>query len=90
MEPKDLLYLGLGAAFLAKDKLMEHLKELEKRGEISREDAKKFVQDAKERAQKEEQGFDSQIKKKLKETIQEMGLVTKKDIEELKAAIQKS
>ncbi len=90
MEPKDLLYLGLGAAFLAKDKLMEHLKELEKRGEISKEDAKKFVQDAKERAQKEEEEFDSHIKKKLKETIQEMGLVTKEDIEELKATIQKA
>ena len=90
MEAKDVLYLGLGAAFLAKDKLKERIKELEKRGEINKEDAKKFIQDAKDRAKREQEAFDSRIQKKLKETISEMGLATKEDLEELKTIIKKA
>ena len=90
MEAKDVLYLGLGAAFLAKDKLKERIKELEKRGEINMEDARKFIQDAKDRAKKEEEALDSRIQEKLKETIREMGLATKEDLEELKTIIKKA
>jgi len=90
MEAKDLLYFGLGAAFLARDKLKERIKKLEDRGELSKEDAKKFVQDAKERAKKEQEAIDSRIQKKIKETIHEVGLVTKEDLEELKTLIKGS
>jgi len=90
MEAKDMLYLGLGAAFLAKDKLRERIKELEKRGEINKEDAKKFIQEAKDRARKEEEALDSRIRERLKETIREMNLVTKEDLEELKMMIKKA
>jgi polyhydroxyalkanoate synthesis regulator phasin len=90
MEAKDVLYFGLGAAFLAKDKLKERLKELEKREEINKEDVKKFIQDSKDRAKKERDAFDLRIQEKLKETIREMGLVTKEDLEELKTIIKKS
>ena len=88
MEAKNLFYLGLGAAFLAKDKLIERLKEMERRGEISKEDAKEFLQKAKERAKKEQDILDSRIQKKIKDTIQELGLVTKEDFEELKRLIK--
>jgi hypothetical protein len=44
----------------------------------------------KDRAKKEQEALDSRIQEKLKETIREMGLVTKEDFEELKTIIKKA
>ena len=90
MKPVDLLYMGLGAAFLAKDKLEAQLKELEKRGEISKEEAKKFMDEAKERAKAEEAALDTRVRERVREVISELGLATKEDVEALRAMIQKS
>ena len=90
MEAKDLLYFGLGAAFLAKDKLKERIKKLEDRGELSKEDAKKCVEDAKKRAKEEREAIDKRIQEKIKETIHDAGLATKEDLEELKTLIKRS
>jgi polyhydroxyalkanoate synthesis regulator phasin len=90
MKAKDMVYLGIGVAFLAKDKLKERFKEWEERGERNKDDTKKFMQDAKDRAKKEQEDFDSHIKEKFKETIRELGVATKEDLEELKTMIKKA
>ncbi|MDY7000373.1 MAG: hypothetical protein SVS15_01160, partial [Thermodesulfobacteriota bacterium] len=69
MKAVDFLNLGLGAAFLAKDKVEGLFREMEKRGEISKEDAKKFIEDAKKRAEKERKALDARIQEKIKKTI---------------------
>ena len=88
MKPVDLLSMGLGAAFLAKDKLGEMLGELEKRGEVSRDEAKQFLEDAKARAKKEEEALAGRVREEVKKVLEEMGLATKDDIAELKALLQ--
>ena len=91
MKPVDLLYLGLGAAFLAKDKVGEVLADLEKRGQLSREEAQKFFDDAKTRAKQEEEALAARIRDEVKKVLTDMGLATKDDIAELKALLtQKS
>lgn len=91
MKPVDLLYMGLGAAFLAKDRFDEVLSELETRGQISRDEAKNFLNDAKTRAKQEEEALASRIREEVKKVLEEMGLATKDDIAELKALLtQKS
>ena len=89
MKPVDLLYIGLGAAFLAKDKFDEALDVLEKRGELSRTEAEAFLKDAKARAQKEEEALAERIREELKKVLEGMGLATKKDIAEIKALLRK-
>jgi len=89
MKPVDLLYMGLGAAFLAKDKFEEFVDEMEKRGEMSRTEAKNFLEDAKARAQQEEEAVNARIHKELQKVLEGMGLATKEDIAELKALIEK-
>ena len=89
MKPVDLLSMGLGAAFLAKDKLGEVLDDLEKRGEVSRDDAKRFLEDAKTRAKKEEEAITARVREEVKKVIGDMGLATKDDIAELKALLKK-
>jgi polyhydroxyalkanoate synthesis regulator phasin len=87
MKPVDLLSMGLGAAFLAKDKLGEVLQELEKRGEVSRDDAKNFLDEAKARAKKEEEAVTARVREEVRKVIEDMGLATKDDIAELKALL---
>ena len=72
MKPVDLLYIGLGAAFLAKDKFDEALDALEKRGELSRTEAEAFLKDAKARAQKEEEALAERIREELKKVLDGM------------------
>ena len=81
---KELAYLGLGGALLAKEKVEEELKKLEEKGKISKEEAENFVNSAKERGKEEEERFKNEIKKMLKEALDELGVATKADIEELK------
>ena len=90
MKATDFINIGLGAAFMAKDKLENVLKELERRGELSREEAKKFSEDASARAKEERKKLDDRIKDKVRETIAELNLATKEDIDELKKLIAKA
>lgn len=90
MKPMDIVYLGLGAAYLAKDRFDGLLKQLEDKGEVSREELKKLADEARERGEKERSRFESEIKAKVKEAVSEMGLATKEDVEELKKLIKKS
>lgn len=90
MRPVDFLQLGLGAAFLAKDKIESLLKEMEHRGEISREEIEKFVESAKTRAEREREELDARIQAKVKDVVKELGLATKEDIAELKKLLKKA
>lgn len=89
MKPYDLLQLGMGAAFIAKDRVEDFLTDLEKRGELSRDEAKKFMDEAKTRAEEERSALDARIKEKVKEAMEELGLATKDDIEALKKLMKK-
>ena len=88
MQPKDLLYLGLGAAFMAKDRMDEILKDIEEKGDISREEARKFMEDAKERAQKERAEWEKSIKDSVRDVLDDMGVATKDDIKKLEKLIK--
>lgn len=81
---KELIYLGFGGALLAKERVEEELKKLQERGKISKEEADNFINSAKERGKEEEERIKNEIKKMLKEALDEIGVATKADIEELK------
>lgn len=81
---KDLLTLGVGSALLAKEKVEEELKELIEKGKMSKEEAEKLIEKAKAKGEEQERALKEEIKKALKEVIEEMGLATKEDIEKLK------
>ncbi|MFW5734431.1 MAG: phasin family protein [Oceanidesulfovibrio sp.] len=88
MQPKDLLYLGLGAAFMAKDRMEEIIKDIEEKSDISREEARQFVEDAKERAQKERKEWEKTVKDSVREVLDDMGVATKDDIKKLEKLLK--
>lgn len=86
---KDILNVGLGSAFLAKEKVEEELDRLIERGKVSKSDAKEFLDRAKERASKEEDKFKEKVKEALKEVVSELNLASKEDLEKLKDELKK-
>lgn len=79
---KELMYTGLGGALLFKERVEEELKKLEEKGKISTTDAKSFLESLKTKGENEETRLKEEIKTAIKEVIEELGLATKKDIEE--------
>jgi polyhydroxyalkanoate synthesis regulator phasin len=80
---KDLIYIGLGGALLAKEKVEKELNELVEKGKLNKEDAKSFIDKAKVKGEEEEKEFQSHLKKMIKETLEEMNVATKEDIQTL-------
>ncbi len=81
---KDLLYSGIGAAVVLKEKVEAELKKLEEEGKLKTTDAKSFMESIEQKGKDEEVRVKEQLKSALKEVIEELGLATKADLEKLK------
>ena len=85
---KDLLYTGIGAAALLKEKVEAEVKKLEDEGKLKTTDAKSFMESIEKKGKEEEDKIKEQLKSALKEVIDELGLATKEDLEKLKEDLQ--
>lgn len=79
-----LIYTGIGAASLFKEKVKEEIEKLEESGKIKTDDAKSFLESIETKGKEEEERVKESIKTALKEVIAELDLATKADIENLK------
>jgi polyhydroxyalkanoate synthesis regulator phasin len=86
---KDLITLGVGSALLAKEKVEEELKALIDKGKMSNDEAEKLIEKAKAKGEEQEQALKEEIKKALREVLEEMGLATKEDLEKLRDDLKK-
>ena len=62
---KDLIYLGVGSALLAKEKVEEELQKLVEKGKVSKDEVKKIVEEAKKKGEEEEKRAKEELKKLL-------------------------
>ena len=81
---KDLIYIGLGGALLAKEKVEQELSELVEKGKLNKEEAQKLIDKAKAKGEEEEKEVKARLKEAIREVLEEMDLATKADIEALK------
>ncbi len=79
---------GIGVISLTQEKLEEFTQEMTKRGEMSKEEGKKFVKEVLSERDKELKEIEDKINQKIKETIERSGIATKGDIEVLKKRIE--
>lgn len=86
---KDLIYTGIGAAMVVKEKVEEEVKKLEDQGKLKKDDAQKFLDSIEEKGEAQHAKLKDEIKTALKEIIDELGLATKEDLEKLKAELGK-
>ncbi|RXJ80939.1 hypothetical protein [Arcobacter sp. F2176] len=81
---KELLNTGFGAAAIIREKVEEEIKALEEKGKLKKDDAKSFLESLEQKGKDEEQKAKDEMKRILKEVIDELGLATKQDLEKLK------
>lgn len=85
---KELLYTGIGAAVVMREKVEEEMKKLEESGKLKTGDAKSFLQSIEEKGESEEAKVKEEMKRMLKEVINELGIATKEDLEQLKSELK--
>ncbi|ABB44209.1 conserved hypothetical protein [Sulfurimonas denitrificans DSM 1251] len=86
---KDLVYAGIGAAVVMRDKVEEEVRKLQEQGKIKTTDAKSFLESIEKKGQEEHIRVKDELKAALREIIDELGLATKADIEKLKDDLSK-
>ena len=84
---KELLHVGLGSVVVVKEKIEEELKVLQEKGKINSTDAKSFIESITQKGEEEDERVKAKLKEMLKEAIEELGVATKKDLEDLKSKL---
>jgi polyhydroxyalkanoate synthesis regulator phasin len=85
---KNVVYAGIGAAFLTKEKIEELKSDLIEKGKISQEEGKQFVDDLLRKSEKAKDQLDLWINKRVEDRIQQLNLATKDEIAELQRKIE--
>lgn len=86
---KELIYTTIGASAVMREKVEEEIKILEKKGKIKKEDAIDFIKKLEKKGKLEDKRLKKELRGHLKELINELGLVTKKDLEKFKEELKK-
>ncbi len=84
---RKLGLFSIGVIALTEEKFDEFTSEAIKRGDMSREEGKKFIRDLRSEREKHLKDVENRIGKRLMETLERSGIATKSDIEELKRKI---
>jgi len=79
---------GIGAIVLTQEKLEELTKEMVEKGEINREEGKKFVREVLSEKDRQIKELGDKINQKVKEAVERSGAATKKDIEDIKTRLE--
>ena len=92
---KNMIYTGVGAAFLTRDKLDEIRKDLVERGNLTKEEGKEFVEDLLKKSDSARDQLEVWLNRQVEERIKGLHLATadelnalRQKVEELEAALQ--
>ncbi len=85
--PQDLLKMGLGAMFIAKEKVEKLIDESIKQGVITKDQGEEFLNKLKKEVTEKSEEADKKIKEEIHKQLKEMGIATKEDISSLKREI---
>lgn len=80
---------GVGVISLTQEKAEEFTQEMIKKGEISKEEGKKFVKEVLSEKEKQLKDIEEKINRKVKENLKKSGIVMKSDITALERKIEK-
>jgi len=87
MKVDDLLKIGVGSLFIAKEKIEEFIEKAKEKGELTENEAKKLLEDLKKESEEKLEKLRLLVKEEIKNQIKELGIVTKEDLESLKKEI---
>lgn len=85
---RRFIYFGLGALSLTRDRVEKMMNEAVDKGEINREDAKQYIDEAVKRGIEEKEELRKMIKQEHEEIKAQLGFVSRKDLEALETRIK--
>ena len=81
---RKVFLLGLGVGVATKEAIEAAVDNLIKRGELAQEERGKAIESLLREAEEERKKFTETIKESVQKAVSDMGMATRKDIEELK------
>ena len=86
---KKMGLFGIGVISLTQEKIEEFSQEMIKKGEISREEGKKFVKEVLSEKEKQMEELEDKINENVEKVMKKSGVVMKSDIAALEKKIEK-
>jgi len=80
---------GIGVVSLTQEKIEEFSQEMIKKGEMNREEGKKFVREVLSEREKQIKDLEDKINDRVKDTLEKSGVVMKSDMAALEKKIEK-
>jgi len=84
---RRILLAAIGAVAYAQDEVEVFVDRLVERGEIAEKEGKQLVTEMLEKRSEKKRAIESQVNKRLLETMERLNVPTKKDIDDLSAKI---
>jgi polyhydroxyalkanoate synthesis regulator phasin len=84
----NILYTGIGIAFLTKEKVEELKADLIEKGKMSQEEGRQFVDDLLRRSEKARDQLDLWINKRVEERIAQFDLATRDELADLRRKVE--
>ncbi len=80
---------GIGVLSLTQEKIEEFTQEMIKKGEMSKEEGRKFVKEVLSEKEKQLKDMEEKINERVRENLKKSGIMMKSDIETLERKIEK-
>jgi polyhydroxyalkanoate synthesis regulator phasin len=85
---KKSMLTGIGLALKTKDEVEDLVKDLQKRGEMSESEGRKFMDDVQKRYDEAQEKLEKRVEKSVKDFLRKTNIVTTDELKELKKEIR--
>jgi polyhydroxyalkanoate synthesis regulator phasin len=85
---KKSILASIGLALKTKDEMEDLVKELQKKGEMSESEGRKFMDDVQRRYDEAQEKLEKRVEKSVKEFLKKTNIVTTDELKELKKEIR--
>jgi len=86
---KKMMYFGIGALSLTRERAEDFFHEMVERGEMSGDEARNYVDEIMTRGEKERQEIMAEIREYMNKVRLDMGLVTREEMDEIKERLNR-
>ena len=85
---KNVVYAGVGAAFLTKEKIEELNRELVEKGKMTQEEGRKFVEELIKKSENAKDQLELWISQRVEDKIKQLDLATKDELADLRRQVE--
>jgi len=85
---KNVVYAGVGAAFLTRDKIEEVRGELVNKGKLSKDEGKEFVEDLIKKSESAKDQLELWLNRQVEDRVKQLDLATSDEVADLRRKIE--